>query len=87
METRMGIRKKKARLAKPLIVIGWTFLGLALTLFVALVVLSDREQALTPGVGSFAVAMLFVFFGPPAVICGGLGLICLLIGSVFKRIG
>jgi hypothetical protein len=87
METRTATITTKVRLAKPLIAIGWTFLGLALTLFLALFVYSYREQAKTPGVKNFGVAVLFMMYGIPAVFCGTVGLICLLIGFIFQRIG
>jgi hypothetical protein len=63
---------------------GWALIGIAALLYVALEWSSHVEQARTPGVESFGVAVLFIIFATPAVAFALTGAALLLVARVLK---
>jgi hypothetical protein len=72
----------KEGIARSLSLTGSALIGLSVLLYAALEFSSRWEQAKTPGEKNMGVAVLFMIFGIPMLICAAGGLLCLLVGAL-----
>jgi len=72
----------KKGITRSLSLTGSALIGLSVLLYAALEFSSRWEQAKTPGEKNMGVAVLFMIFGIPMLICASGGLLCLLVGAL-----